>query len=55
MLLQEIFPTQGLNPRLMFPALASRFFTTTSATWVFLPNHANTRQPQTEGNAKKNS
>ena len=31
-LLQGIFPTQGLNPSLMFSALASVFFTT-SATW----------------------
>ena len=31
-LLQGIFPTQGWNPRLMSPALTSRFFTT-SATW----------------------
>ena len=31
-LLQEIFPTQGSNPCLMSPALASRFFTT-RATW----------------------
>ena len=52
MLLQGIFPTQGLNPRLTSPALARRFFTT-SATWVFLPKHANTKQPQIEGNAKK--
>ena len=29
---QGIFPTQGSNPRLMSPALAGRFFTT-SATW----------------------
>ena len=27
-----LFPTQGLNPHLMFPASAGRFFTT-SATW----------------------
>ena len=31
-LLQGIFPTQGLNPSLMSPALRGRFFTT-SATW----------------------
>ena len=31
-LLQGIFLTQGLNPRLMSPALAGRFFTT-SAIW----------------------
>ena len=31
-LLQGIFPTQGLNPCLMSPALAGRFFTN-SATW----------------------
>ena len=31
-LLQGIFPTQGLNPHLMSPALAGGFFTT-SATW----------------------
>ena len=31
-LLQGIFPTQGLNPHLMSPALADGFFTT-SATW----------------------
>ena len=31
-LLQEIFPTQGLNPRLRPPALAGGFFTT-STTW----------------------
>ena len=29
-LLQEIFPTQGSNPCLMSPALASRFFTTSA-------------------------
>ena len=33
--LQEIFPMQGSNPRLMSPALADRFFTT-SATWKAL-------------------
>ena len=31
-LLQGIFPTQGLNPCLMSPALAGRFVTT-RATW----------------------
>ena len=31
-LLQGIFPTQGLNPGLMSPALAAGFFTT-STTW----------------------
>ena len=30
--LQGVFPTRGLNPRLMSPALAGGFFTT-SATW----------------------
>ena len=34
-LLQRIFLTQGSNPRLMSPALAGRFFTT-SATWEAL-------------------
>ena len=34
-LLQEIFPTQGLNPCLMSPALAGRFFTI-SAIWKAL-------------------
>ena len=33
--LQAIFPTQGLNPCLVSPALAGRFFTT-SATWKAL-------------------
>ena len=30
-LLQGAFPTQGLNPRLMSPAPAGRFFTTSTA------------------------
>ena len=34
-LLQGIFLTQGLNPQLMFPALAGGFFTTI-ATWEAL-------------------
>ena len=35
-LLQGIFPTQGLNPRLLhLPALAGRFFTS-AATWEAL-------------------
>ena len=28
--LQEIFPTQGLNPQLLYPELAGRFFTAES-------------------------
>ena len=35
-LLQEVFLTQGLNPGLMSPALAGRFFTT-STTWEAHP------------------
>ena len=38
-LLQGIFPTQGLNPCLMSPALAGRFFTNT-ATWEAQSNSA---------------
>ena len=38
-LLQGIFPTQGLNPCLMSPALAGRFFTN-SATWEAQSNSA---------------
>ena len=34
-LLQGVFPTQGLNPPLMSPALAGEFFTT-PATWEAL-------------------
>ena len=39
-LLQRIFPTQGLNPLLLSPALAGRFFTT-SITWESHNNNIN--------------
>ena len=35
-LLQGIFPTQGSNSRLMFPALAGQFFTTSATGKPFI-------------------
>ena len=50
-LLQGIFPTQGLNLRLMSPALAGRFFTT-CAIWEAQEGHEehSRRSPQHEVN-----
>ena len=38
-LLQGIFPTQGSNPALMSPALARRFFTTSTVWEALLPSN----------------
>ena len=49
--LQGIFLTQGLNPHLLFPALAGGFFTS-SATWEAHKYSINS--PKLEVNTEKN-